>query len=640
MNLLASRTDVAEFRRRPRWLALAVVLGFLILTVRLFVLQVVDADKYKALARENIIRRTTLATTRGVIRDRFGRVLAASRPSYNIYCVPSRLDMQEVWPRLASYMKLTEQERQKLEERLVKLRAGPRKDWQILVKEDISRDLVAVLETHTGELRGIEVVPNAVRYYPYKELGAQVLGFMAEVDADALMRLRQIGYMEGDRRGAAGVERGWESYLRGRRGWEKVVVDARGRRHTNPEARQLIDEPKRRDPVPGRDLRLTLDLDIQKAIQKSMRVHLAGAAVVVEVRTGRILGMVSKPSYDPNDLSGGNGKAALRSAYKRCLQDPLKPMLDKTMSGAYPPGSTFKPFSALAALNERLVNVRSNIQCRGFHQFGNRIFKCTHVHGAVNLHESLVESCNVYYYLLGEQVGMDRIAKVGLDFGFGQKTGLGTNPEAAGRMPTKAWYAQHYRQFRLGFTLNASIGQGATTVNPLQLALAYAAIANGGTLYEPQLVRAVETADGMIVQDFSPRVRRRVSARPEDLAFVRRALWGVVNDDAGTAYKERLPGIDVAGKTGTAQVSHRGVRGGDDTRIWFFNRDHAWFAAYAPAAAPEIALVVLIEHGGAGGTHAAPVVFEVVQAYERLKAERAAKANTGSLRRDRESATR
>ena len=632
MNLL-SRTDVAEFRRRPRWLALATVLGFLIITVRLFVLQIVDADKYKALARENIIRKTTLATTRGVIRDRFGRVLAASRPSYNIYCVPSRLDMDEVWPRLVSYMNLPAQEREALEKRLKTLRAGPRKDWQILVKEDISRDLVAILETHTGELRGIEVVPYPVRYYPFDELGAQVLGFMSEVDPDSLMRLRSIGYMEGDKRGAAGVERGWESYLRGRRGWEKVVVDARGRRHTTPESKQLVDEPKRRDPVPGRDLRLTIDLDIQQAISKAMRGHLAGAAVVVEVRTGRILGMVSKPSYDSNDLSGGNGKNALRTAYRRYLQDPLRPMLDKTMSGAYPPGSTFKPFSALSALNERLVDVRKRVQCRGFYQFGNRIFKCTHVHGSMDLHSALVESCNVYFYQLGELVGMDRIAKVGLDFGFGQKTGLGTNPEAAGRMPTKAWYSQHYRRFQQGFTLNAAIGQGATTVNPLQLALAYAAIANGGTLYEPQLVRAVETADGMVVQDFSPRVRRRVSARPEDLAFVRRALWGVVNDDKGTAYKERISGIDVAGKTGTAQVSHKGVRGQDDTRVWFFNRDHAWFAAYAPASAPEIAIVVLIEHGGAGGTHAAPVVFQTVQAFERLKAERTAKANTDSDRK-------
>lgn len=638
MNRLLARADVAEFRRRPRWLALAVVLVFLVLTGRLFMLQVLKADEYRALARENIIRRTTLATTRGVVRDRKGNVLAASRPSYNVYCVPSKLDMQEVWPRLAGYMKLTPQERDVIEKRVLKLREGPRKDWQILIKEDISRDLVAVLETHDAELPGIDVVPAPVRYYPHHELGAQVLGFMAEVSPDTLMRLRSIGYMEGDRLGAAGVERGWESYLRGSRGWEKVVVDARGRRHTGPDSDRLIDEPKRRDPLPGRDLRLTIDLDIQKAIAKAMRGHLAGAAVVVEVRTGRILGMYSKPSYDPNDLSGGNGVAALRAAYRRILHDPLMPMLDKTMSGAYPPGSTFKPFSALAALDERLVDPRYQVNCPGYYRLGNRSFKCTHVHGHVNLHESIVQSCNVYFYRLGEQIGMDRIAKVGLDFGFGQKTGLGTNPEAAGRMPTRAWYSQHYKgAFRVGYTLNAAIGQGATTVTALQLALAYGAIANMGTLYEPQLVRAVETADGTVVQEFSPRVRRRVKARPEDLQLIQRGLWGVVNAEKGTAHAERLPGIDVAGKTGTAQVSHRTVRVPDDTRIWYFNRDHAWFAGYAPASAPEIALVVLIEHGGAGGRNAAPVVFEVVREYERLKSERAGK-NAPASNRERSSA--
>lgn len=630
MGLVASRTDVAEFRKRPRWLALVVLIGFLILTGRLFMLQVIDGDKYKAMARENIVRKTTLATTRGVIRDKYSRVLAASRPSYNVYGVPSRIDMQTTWPRLIDLMELSAQESEQLEKRVLSLRQSQRKDWQILLKEDISRDTVAALDTHAQDLRGIEVVPTPVRYYPFKDMGSQVLGYMSEVDSDALMRLRSLGYMEGDRRGAAGVERGWESYLRGRRGWEKVVVDARGRRQSTQEAEQLVDQPRRLDPVPGRDLRLTLDLDIQKAIHEAMRGHLAGAVVVVEVRTGRILGMMSKPAYDANDLSGGNGKAALRSAYKRIVQDPLRPMLDKTMSGAYPPGSTFKPFTALAALNERLVDVRNRVQCRGFHQFGNRVFRCTHVHGTVDLYKSIVESCNVYYYLLGERIGMDRIAKVGLDFGFGHKTGLGTNPEAAGRMPTRAWYAQHYRQFRQGFTLNASIGQGATTVSVLQLTLAYAALANGGTLYEPQIVRAVETSDGTVVQDFSPRVRRRVTARPEDLALLRKALWGVVNTDQGTAYRERIPGIDAAGKTGTAQVSHRTVKSGDDTRIWFFNRDHAWFSGYAPSLAPEIAVVVIIEHGGAGGKHAAPVMFQVVRAYEQLKAKRASSDDPAS----------
>lgn len=624
MSELVSRADTAEFRKRPRWLAFVVVLGFLAIVARLFFLQVVQADENQALARENIIRRVTLATTRGVIRDAHGRILASSRPSYNVYCVPSKIDMKDTWPRLAADLQLPADERERVEKRILDLQNSTRKDWQILVKEDISRDIVAILETHIAELPGIDVVPTPVRYYPNKELAGQVLGFMAEVDGDALLRLRSLGYVEGDRRGTAGVERGWESYLRGTRGWQKVLVDARGRRHADEESQAMIDEPKRRDPVPGRDLRLSLDIDLQKALAKGMRGHLGGAGVVVEVRSGRILAMYSKPSYDPNDLSGGNGVAALRNAYRRLAQDPLMPMLDKTMSGAYPPGSTFKPFSALAALGENLIDPKRRISCRGFYQFGNRVFKCTHVHGSVDMHQAIVESCNVYFYQLGEAIGMDRLAKIGMEFGFGQKTGLGTNPEAAGRMPTRAWYAQHYHQFRQGFTLNAAIGQGATTVTTLQLALAYAALANDGTLYEPQIVRAVETADGTIVQEFAPRVRRRVNVRLPDLVRIRQALWGVVNEEKGTVYHNHPPELDIAGKTGTAQVSHRSARSStDETTTWYFNRDHAWFAGYAPSRAPEIAVVVLVEHGGFGGTKAAPVVFDVIREYERLKAERA-----------------
>jgi penicillin-binding protein 2 len=209
---------------------------------------------------------------------------------------------------------------------------------------------------------------------------------------------------------------------------------------------------------------------------------------------------------------------------------------------------------------------------------------------------------------------------VAMDFGMGQKTGVGVNPEAAGRIPTHAWTTLHHKgQFRVGYTLNAAIGQGATTVSVLQLALAYAALANGGTLYQPQIVRAVETSDGSIVQDFPPRVRRTVPVRPENLALVDDALRGVVTEEGGTAYKERLNDVDMAGKTGTAQTSRVSHRGLDPNRVWYFNRDHAWFAGFAPAKSPEIAIVVLIEHGGVGARNAAPVAMQVAREYQRLE---------------------
>lgn len=253
------------------------------------------------------------------------------------------------------------------------------------------------------------------------------------------------------------------------------------------------------------------------------------------------------------------------------------------------------------------------------------MFRCTHVHGAVSLHAALAESCNVYFWRLAAEygVGMDLIAEMGQRFGLGARTGLGVNAEASGRMPTRAWMTiRNKGQFRLGYGLNAAIGQGATTVTVLQLALAYAALANGGTLYQPQLVRAVETSAGTVVQEFTPRVRRQVDIRPENLALVQKALVAGVNEAGGTAYRARLEGVDLAGKTGTAQVSHRLTRGIEAERVWYFNREHAWFSGYTPIRSPEVAIVVLIEHGGAGGKHAAPVAFEAMRAYQELSRER------------------
>jgi penicillin-binding protein 2 len=219
--------------------------------------------------------------------------------------------------------------------------------------------------------------------------------------------------------------------------------------------------------------------------------------------------------------------------------------------------------------------------------------------------------------------GIDRLAKIGLDFGLGIKTGIGINPEARGRMPTRGWYTRRYKgAFRGGFTLLAAIGQGATTVTVLQLGLSYAALANGGTLYQPQVVRSIETSDGTVVQEFPPRVRKMVPVDQEHLTHIKRGLTGVVREPEGTAYREAIAGVDLAGKTGTAQVSHVTPRGVDPDKVWYFNRDHAWFAGFAPALAPEIAIVVLVEHGGGGGKNAVPVAMRVVDEWQKMKEKR------------------
>lgn len=625
MATLIQRSDVGEFRKRYRWLRMFVVFAFLAMAVRLFVLQVVEGDVHDAEARRNIIGETRLATTRGVIRDGLGRVLASNRPAYDVHVVPSQIDLEETWPRIAQVMQLDADREKELLEKIrgIVQKGGPRADQSTLLSVDVSRDVVAMLETHRTEFRGVRVSPAPVRSYPYGELGAHMLGYMREVDAEILAEQPDAGYRAGDRLGAVGVEHRWESYLRGQRGFQRFISKKARREHVEALQKRYLGGDHLEDPTPGRDISLTLDVELMRSASDAMRGHLAGAVVVVDVRTGRILAALSKPSFDPNTVSGGSGKDAVREAFTRYYADPLKPTLDRTISAAYPPGSTYKPFSALAGLEGGLLDPFGRVDCRGGYEYGKRYFRCTGVHRNVNLHDALVQSCNTYFYELGSRVQIDSLAEVGSRFGFGAATGIGVNPEARGRMPTRAWYTRRYKgAFRGGFTLLAAIGQGATTVNVVQLALAYAALANGGTLYRPQVVRSIETADGTVVQDFPPRVRRLVDVEARHLNRLLTGLAGVVSDKDGTANAERVEGVDLAGKTGTAQVSQVAPRGSDQAQVQYFHRDHAWFAGYSPVSSPEIAVVVLVEHGGGGGKNAVPVAMKVVADWQRLKAER------------------
>jgi len=572
-----------------------------------------------------------------------GRVMPSARPTRYRNGQPIAHD-PDSWPKLAEILRLNPEERRTFEARIHAACASdddksPCWRTRILVREDVPRDIVAELKQHTDELAGVDVVGVPVRFYPYHDLGAHMLGYVAEIDAEALsnvrphgydalsrdeqQRVNPLGYEGGDTVGATGIEHAWESYLRGQRGWEKRVVDARGRYRSGPEAERLVDAPARLDPIPGRDLRLSIDVELEQAVDKAMRGHAAGAVVVVDVRTGRLLALYSKPDFDPNDLSGGSGRSRVREAFNRLYADPLRPMLDKTMSGAFQPGSTMKPFSALAALEDHLVDPEHTEKCEGVVFFGHRPFRCSHVHGRVDLRKAIARSCNVYFFHLAETVGMDRIAYIAHEFGLGEKTGLGINPEAPGRVPTRSWNALRYRgQFRIGFTLNMAIGEGDVIVTPLQLALAYATLGNGGTLYQPQVVRAVETSDGAVVQEFPPRIRRQVQLQPDSLRLVTESLYDVVNDPNGTAYPARDPSLDVAGKTGTAQTGHVAKKEDEAKLTWFLSQDHAWFASVAPAHNPEIAMAVLVEHGGSGPEVAVPVAMQIVREYERLQAVR------------------
>jgi penicillin-binding protein 2 len=619
MEIAGQDAELPEMRRRAKAFGVCVLLAFLAIAGRLFYLQVIEGDSFYRVTTDSIVRTELLPAVRGQIRDRKGKVLATVRPSYNVYVTP-RLLTSDGFARLRTTLGMNGDEALDVWERVQgapgETGAGgapaPARDKErpVLLAEDISREAMAAIETGL-DVPGVKIVSVPRRSYPNGSLAAHVLGFMNEVSGEELRTKKEEGYRAGDLVGRSGIERQWEGYLRGRSGFQKIVVDRRGL--PKPDLREITDGPTSRAAVPGNHVVLTLDLDAQKVADRALRNVSAGAAVVLDVDTGRVLALVSKPDYDPNELSGH----LTPDAEQRLLTDRYRPLRDKTLSETYYPGSTFKAVSALAALEDRLVTPEERVKCHGSYEIGRRRFRCTKTHLTVALHDAIVQSCNVYFYELGARPGMmDRLAKFGADMGLGAPTGLGLNGEEGGFLPTEEWYREQKRQnpksegFQVGQALNAVIGQGSTRVTLLQMATMYAAIANGGKLWLPQIVDHVEAPDGEIVEEFSPRVRRELAVSQESLAFVRDALVGVVNEPKGTAFKVRSKEVQIAGKTGTAQV-----RGRRDAAGGYESQTHAWFVGFAPAARPKIALAVLVEHGGHGGEVAAPIAFDIVDNY-------------------------
>jgi penicillin-binding protein 2 len=609
MNLLSVRREVGEFKKRYKWMVLFVLVSMTIILGRLFQLQILQNDRWLVEAEKNITKVVRLPATRGIIRDHKGRVIAQNRPSYNVYVTPQLIGPEQL-NQIAELLSLDADAKQRFARKLDNVPAR-RKSHFVLAFNDITRDQYAAIETHRRELPGLNVVATPVRSYPFKALGAHTIGFLNEVSAEDLKRLSGLGYGAGHSVGRAGLERAWESYLRGKDGELRVVVDVQGQ-ELDGSPHRVAQRAVREEPTPGLDLRLTLDMDIMRAAERAFRGQPSGGVAVVDIKTGRVRALYSKPGYDLNEMGGG--LSSVRA--NELLENPFRPLIDKTTYETYFPGSTFKPISALAALQDNILTSAQHYDCPGYYELGKRRFRCSHVHGEVDMRDAITRSCNVYFYRLAEQVGIDRLGVYAREFGLGQKTGLGINSEAAGFVPSRDWYAKnHDNRYHLGFTLNTAIGQGDTRVTLIQLAMMYSAIASGGALYVPQLVERVEQADGSTVEEFPPRVRRHINVDPTHINLIKEGLLGVVNDDKGTAYEARIEGgVIVAGKTGTAEVSKHKLNPREDPRReWYYRRAHSWFAGFAPADNPELAIAVIVEHGGQGGKYAAPIATQVLQ---------------------------
>ncbi|MGB5414888.1 MAG: penicillin-binding protein 2 [Polyangiales bacterium] len=610
MITLSQRREVGEFRKRYRWMALFVVLVFGGIIVRVAQVQLFERDRWSGIAQQNITKTLELPATRGVVRDLAGRVVASNRPSYDVYTTPRLLQPDDL-DRIASLMDLSKEDRTALQTRLDQIPLS-RRSQQLELFRDIDREQLAALETHLAELPALDIVTVPLRDYPYATLGAHLIGYLNEVNAEDMKRAADPStYHPGDRIGRSGLEKRYEALLKGSRGFRRLVVDARGKSLEGARPDSLEVEMLKQ-PVPGHDIQLTLDMQLMEAFDRAFRPYPSGAAVVIDIHTGAVRALYSKPVYDPNEMSSGLST----KRYAELTGDPFRPLIDKTMYETYFPGSTFKAFTALAALEDAVVDPMQRVECLGSLKIGRQKFRCNKRHEWVDLYESVVQSCNVYFWVLAEEVGIERINRYAKAFGFAERTGIGVNSEAKGFLATREWYEEHYGQFRIGYTLNTAIGQGNTRVTVLQLALAYAAIANGGSLYVPQVVKNVRSPDGSLSETFQPRMKRDVGVAPEHLDLMRRALIDVVEDESGTAYRARnKDGVRIAGKTGTAQVVSRKGRSEESSSAWYLDRSHGWFAGFAPADDPQVAFAVLVEHGGSGGASAAPIATSVMQQY-------------------------
>ncbi len=625
--LRQGKTSGREFVARLTFFGVFVGAAFLLLIGRLYHLQISQGRDYAEKSLNNFVKEVRIPADRGQLVDRHGEVLAEGRPSYDLYLTPYFCGKacDEVVTRLASYLSLADDEQKRIRKKLAESR-GLSRFKPFLLKVDIGRDLVDVFAAHRAELDGIDLLPTPHRSYKRGTLAGHALGYLSEVNEDELDQLQEQGldYHEGDYIGRRGVERAFEDQLRGKDGAERVVVDAKGRRLSKSElADGLIPERERvRSPRAGKNLILTLDAHLQEVAEQAFPGQ-AGAVVALDPRTGYVLVLMSRPELDPNRLTGRITKAELDAM----AVDPLQPEVFRALQQQYHPGSTFKTVVALAALEHGTLGEHSSTFCNGGYSFGGRRWRCDKVtgHGTMDVHTGLRSSCDTFFYWVAANLGLDPIAEMARSLGFGHPTGIGIGSEVAGVIPDVAYHNKTTPGgYHPGLALNAAIGQGDVDVTPLQMAVAYAAVANGGTVYRPQLVQRIEDAEGKTLKTFPPEVRGRVELKPETLRIVREALKAVVNEPGGTAYGHRLKDVEVAGKTGTAQVVAMGAERVNTDLQEYWHKDHGWFAGFAPADEPEILVVAINEHGGWGASSSAPTVMAVIEAYFEDKRRREA----------------
>ncbi len=584
--------------RRIIMLSLGAFVMFFLLLSRLWYLQVIDSDNLLDQSESNRLRFVPVAAPRGAILDRNGKVLVSNTPSFSVSVIPQDVKNKELLiDDLARYLNLN---RKEIEEKWTKGQ-GRAKYYPLVVASGISRDQMEFLEENRLALPGVNIEMKPVRAYSNGQLGAHLLGYLAEINEEELGSERYKEYNAGDYTGKSGIEKSWESFLHGTDGGRQIEVDARGRfLRTVEDSGSSV----------GNTVMLTIDLEMQKVAERALGER-AGAAVAMDVNTGEILAFASSPDFDPALFTGRMPP----EKWKEYLEDPRHPLENKALKGMYPPGSTFKIVTALAGLEAGLIDPHTAIDCPGYYKFGNSTFKCWDKkgHGHVELRKALRESCDVYFYKLAERLGVDRIADCAKRFGLGAPLGIGLDSEKGGVIPSQEWKLKRFgKKWYQGETLSVGIGQGYVLTTPVQLASMIATVANEGIVYQPHLVRRIVDSEGKSLKEFPPQVSRRTGIKPENYRLVKDGLFAVVNEPHGTGGMARLAEVKVAGKTGSSQVVKLRDSKGE---VPYQFRDHALFVGFAPYDKPEVAVAVIVEHGEHGGSAAAPIAGRLLRAY-------------------------
>ena len=604
-------SDLSGYKKKALYSCVLIIVFFSVIITRLWFLQIQQGESYSELADNNRVRSIEIAAPRGNIYDRNGREIVTNRPSFNVVWMRENNKIDDEW--LKNLTRILHEDPSVLLEKIRKMANTPG-HLPVRLAEDIDWETVARIENNRMYLPEIKIEVVPLRIYHYGNLASHLIGYMGEINKGELEKaesdpLAKDRYKGGDLIGKMGLERLREIDLRGEKGHHNVEVNALGFEQENL---------KGDEPLPGNDIKLTLDIELQKIAEEEMSVNnRAGAVVAMEATTGRILVAASAPELNLEEFVGGIS----HKAWKEMLDNPLHPLINKLIQGQYPPGSTYKPVTAFAGLSEGVITPDTSIFCPGSYRFGNRIYRCWKRggHGDVSLKRALAESCDVYFYQVGLRLGVDRLARYAKMFGLGAKTGVEMEHEKPGIVPSTEWKKRRYGvKWHEGETLSVAIGQGYDLATPLQIALMTTVVANGGTLYKPTVVEEVIDPDGRMVSSFKPVVLSQISGQGRNLKLVREGMIEAVNSRRGTGREAQIDahGILVGGKTGTAQVvrlaQYKHLK---EENIPYEYRDHAWFTCFAPAINPEIVVTVLVEHGLHGGSASAPIAAKILNRY-------------------------